>query len=151
MFRSLLLNLITRFQRANVNPKNFVLISNSRYSHRSNNNSEAASPHVSGFSGSSASVSGIAMLSNNEGLERPPLSSDRGRKRNATQAEVTLDISLADEMAVDATIAFVQFMINSTATEVSLLLKSLKTNDLSELNESITSILIASRRPAYGN
>lgn len=149
--QALLLNLITRFQKASVNPKNFVLISNLRYSHRGANG-ESPSVQSTGLYSQNSSISGIAMLSNGENLnERPPLSSDRGRKRNASQAEVTMEITLSDEMAVDAAIAFVQFMINSNPTEVSVLLKSLRTNDLSELNENITSILIASRRPSYSN
>lgn len=76
-------------------------------------------------------------------LEVAHSSSEKGRKRTALQAEVGADMSLADKMAVDAAVQFVQFVAKSNRTETAILLETLKTNDMAQLNKIIGSIILA--------
>lgn len=70
----------------------------------------------------------------------PPRSA---RKRNATQAEVNADqmLSLSDEIIIEAAVAVVFLMMNSSQLQISLLLKSLHKNDLDDFNDAISSVI----------
>jgi hypothetical protein len=92
---------------------------------------------------------GIAMetVSSNNNTNSPAantmLPPRSARKRNATQAEVNFEqmFSLSDEVVIEAAVAVVFLMINSSQMQVSLLLKSLHRNDLNDFNEAVSSVI----------
>jgi hypothetical protein len=92
---------------------------------------------------------GIAMetVSSNNNANSPAantmLPPRSARKRNATQAEVNFEqmFSLSDEVVIEAAVAVVFLMINSSQMQVSLLLKSLHRNDLNDFNEAVSSVI----------
>lgn len=79
----------------------------------------------------------------------PPTGLSRSaRKRNASQAEVATEsgFSLQDELIIEAAVAVVFIMMNSTQFQISILLKSLHKNDLSDFNEAITSVITVNQQ-----
>ncbi len=79
----------------------------------------------------------------------PPTGPSRSaRKRNASQAEVATEsgFSLLDELTIEAAVAVVFIMMNSTQFQISILLKSLHKSDVSDFNEAITSVITVNQQ-----
>eukprot|EP01040_Poterioochromonas_malhamensis_P005053 gene5052-5416_t len=171
--RVILLHLITSLQRLNIDGNNFVLFTNPKFSSflprnfstgffSSNNHSAQERQDVNsggmgiameagggiGGPGSNSSY-GMHSPSTSSTSMLPPTGPSRSaRKRNASQAEVATEsgFSLLDELTIEAAVAVVFIMMNSTQFQISILLKSLHKSDVSDFNEAITSVITVNQQ-----
>ncbi len=128
--RSLVSNLITRFQRTSLTAPDFVLVKTPRYGPQStrNNNENDHDDHE---------------MDTTESLQQQQGQGQRNnRKRNINESkDSSLSTTQMNDFVIDAVVAVILLVIESNSNEVNAIMKSLQRDSLADLNNTIASIL----------